>query len=145
MDLNHSSKGSSPPALGEANGSGTLDPGLSARIVGLVASLCRHVLDLGSLAAEEARNLIRQSLVILILSLGLIFAIAVAYLAMIATGISLLIFSHGWGWAAAFGAVSLGHLVLALILIGLGGSPRWLRFSLRNPPNRVEWQQCSRL
>jgi len=126
MDNKNPSGGTSSASL--ADGVEDSPSGISLKIVGLIAALCRHILELGNLAAQEAGHLIRQSLVLLILAVLLFLSIFIAYLAMIATGISLLIFSHGWGWPAAFGAVSLAHVLFAGIIIA------FLRFQTLRPP-----------
>lgn len=91
--------------------------GIPSRISGLLFALLRHLLALTELAAEETRLLIRQSIVSILLLVALVVAVVICYLALLATVISLLTFGLGWEWPAAFGIVTLFHLVLILLLV----------------------------
>jgi hypothetical protein len=91
--------------------------GFSSRLSGLLVALFHHLFSLGELAAEEARIFIRQSVASLILLASLILVIMISYLGLIATVVSLLTLGHGWNWAAAFGVITLFHLLLAGVLL----------------------------
>jgi uncharacterized membrane protein YqjE len=93
-----------------------LPGGIPSRISGLTAALLRHLLALGALAAEETRQLIRQSLAGLLLLISLILSLFLCYLGGMAALISLLALDLHWGWPSSLAASALFHLALAAIL-----------------------------
>ena len=96
-----------------------LPGGIPSRISGLTAGLIRHLLSLVSLAALEGRVFIRQSIAGIILLAALILFAMIAYVALIASGISLLAMYLKWGWPLSFAAAGLLHLALVGILYKL--------------------------
>jgi hypothetical protein len=98
-----------------------LPGGIPSRITGLTAGVLRYTLSLGALAAEEGRLLIRQSVAAILLLTGMVIVAAIAYVALIAAGVSLLAMKLGWGWPVSLAAAGLIHLAL------LGGLYRFLR------------------
>lgn len=93
-----------------------LPGGIPSRISGLTAGLIRHLLSLGSLAALEGRMFIRQSIVGVILLAALLLFAMIAYVALIASAISLLAMFLKWGWPLSLAAAGLLHLALVGIL-----------------------------
>lgn len=96
-----------------------LPGGIPSRVSGLLFALLRHLLALSELAAEETRLLIRQSLLSILLLVALIVTVVIAYLSLLATAISLLTIAGGMGWPAAFGLVTILHLVVAGLIFFL--------------------------
>jgi uncharacterized membrane protein YqjE len=93
-----------------------LPGGIPSRISGLAAGLIRHLLSLGSLAALEGRMFIRQSIAGIILLTALILFAMIAYVALIASAISLLAMFLKWGWPLSLAAAGLLHLAFVGIL-----------------------------
>jgi len=93
-----------------------LPGGIPSRISGLAAGLIRHLLSLGSLAALEGRMFIRQSIAGIILLAALILFAMIAYVALIASAISLLAMFLKWGWPLSLAAAGLLHLAFVGIL-----------------------------
>lgn len=93
-----------------------LPGGLASRITGLAAGLLRHGLTLGALAAAEGRLLLRQSVVLLLLSLAMIVAGVIAYVALIGAVVALLAVKLSWGWPVSLAAAGMIHLALLGIL-----------------------------
>ncbi len=96
-----------------------LPGGIPSRISGLSAGLIRHFLSLGSLAALEGRMFIRQSIAGIILLAALILFAMIAYVALIASAISLLAMFLKWGWPLSLAAAGLLHLAFVGILYKL--------------------------
>jgi hypothetical protein len=93
-----------------------LPGGIPSRVTGLTAGILRYTLSLGALAAEEGRLLIRQSVAAILLLVGMVLVAAIAYVALIAAGISLLAMKLGWGWPVSLSAAGLIHLALLGVL-----------------------------
>ena len=93
-----------------------LPGGIPSRVTGLTAGILRYTLSLGSLAAEEGRLLIRQSVAAILLLVGMVIVAAIAYVALIAAGVSLLAMKLGWGWPVSLSAAGLIHLALLGVL-----------------------------
>lgn len=93
-----------------------LPGGIPSRVTGLTAGILRYTLSLGSLAAEEGRLLIRQSVAAILLLAGMMIVAAIAYVALIAAGVSLLAMKLGWGWPVSLSAAGLIHLALLGVL-----------------------------
>lgn len=70
---------------------------IPSRVTGLTAGILRYTLSLGALAAEEGRLLIRQSVAAILLLVGMVVVAVLAYVALIAAGVSLLAMKLGWG------------------------------------------------
>lgn len=96
-----------------------LPGGIPSRVTGLTAGILRYTLSLGALAAEEGRLLIRQSVAAILLLAGMVLVAAIAYVALIAAGVSLLAMKLGWGWPLSLSAAGLIHLALLGILFRL--------------------------
>jgi len=96
-----------------------LPGGIPSRISGLASGLIRHLLSLGSLAALEGRMFIRQSIAGIILLAALILFAMIAYVALIASAISLLAMFLKWGWPLSLAAAGLLHLAFVGILYKL--------------------------
>ena len=94
-----------------------LPGGIPSRISGITAALLRHFLALAELATEEARLLVRQSLIALILLSALILVLMISYLSLVAAVASLLTLEMGWSWPSALVAISFLHLLLAAGLL----------------------------
>ena len=93
-----------------------LPGGIPYRVTGLTAGILRYTLSLGALAAEEGRLLIRQSVAAILLLVGMMIVAAIAYVALIAAGVSLLAMKLGWGWPVSLSAAGLIHLALLGVL-----------------------------
>lgn len=93
-----------------------LPGGIPSRISGLTAGLIRHLLSLGSLAALEGRMFIRQSIAGIILLAALLLFAMIAYVALIASAISLLAVFLKWGWPLSLASAGLLHLAFVGIL-----------------------------
>jgi hypothetical protein len=93
-----------------------LPGGIPSRVTGLTAGILRYTLSLGALAAEEGRLLIRQSVAAILLLVGMVLVAAIAYVALIAAGVSLLAMKLGWGWPVSLSAAGLIHLALLGVL-----------------------------
>jgi hypothetical protein len=93
-----------------------LPGGIPSRVTGLTAGILRYTLSLGALAAEEGRLLIRQSVAAILLLVGMMIVAAIAYVALIAAGVSLLAMKLGWGWPVSLSAAGLIHLALLGVL-----------------------------
>jgi len=93
-----------------------LPGGIPSRVTGLTAGILRYTLSLGALAAEEGRLLIRQSVAAILLLAGMMIVAAIAYVALIAAGVSLLAMKLGWGWPVSLSAAGLIHLALLGVL-----------------------------
>jgi hypothetical protein len=93
-----------------------LPGGIPFRVTGLTAGILRYTLALGALAAEEGRLLIRQSVAAILLLAGMMIVAAIAYVALIAAGVSLLAMKLGWGWPVSLSAAGLIHLALLGVL-----------------------------
>jgi len=93
-----------------------LPGGIPSRVTGLTAGILRYTLSLGALAAEEGRLLIRQSVAAILLLAGMMIVAAIAYVALIAAGVSLLAMKLGWGWPVSLSAAGLIHLSLLGVL-----------------------------
>ena len=93
-----------------------LSGGIPSRITGLTAGILRYTLSLGALAAEEGRLLIRQSVAAILLLVGIVVVATIAYVALIAAGVSLLAMKLGWGWPVSLSSAGLIHLALLGIL-----------------------------
>ena len=93
--------------------------GIPARFSGLLAALLRHLLALGALAAEETRLLVRQSITSIVLLTALLLSVMIAYLALAAGAVSLLVLRLYWEWPLALGTLSLLHLLLATVLFAV--------------------------
>jgi len=96
-----------------------LPGGIPARISGLTAGLIRHLLSLGSLAALEGRMFIRQSIAGIILLVAMILFAMIAYVALVASAISLLAIFLKWGWPVSLAAAGMFHLAIVGILYKL--------------------------
>ena len=93
-----------------------LPGGIPSRVSGLTVGVVRHLLALGSLAAEEGRLFVRQSIAGLILLMALLLVAMIAYVALIACVVSLLAISLKWGWPVSLAAAAMIHLGLVGIL-----------------------------
>ena len=93
-----------------------LPGGIPSRVTGLTAGILRYTLSLGALAAEEGRLLIRQSVAAILLLASMMIVAAIAYVALIAAGVSLLAMKLGWGWPVSLSAAGLIHLALLGVL-----------------------------
>ncbi len=93
-----------------------LPGGIPSRITGLTAGIIRHLLSLAALAGEEGRLFLRQSIGGLILLLALVLVTMIAYVAILASVISLLAICLKWGWPVSLAAAGLLHIALVGIL-----------------------------
>lgn len=96
-----------------------LPGGIPSRVSGLTIGVVRHLLSLGSLAAEEGRLFVRQSITGLILLMALILVAMIAYVALIACVVTLLAVSLNWGWPVSLAAAAMIHLGLVWILYNI--------------------------
>lgn len=96
-----------------------LPGGIASRLTGLVAGILRHALAIGALAALETRQLIRQSVAILLLAVATLLAALIAYVAILAAIVSLLAVKLSWGWPVSLGAAGLLHLAVLGILFSI--------------------------
>jgi len=96
-----------------------LPGGIPSRVSGLTIGVVRHLLSLGSLAAEEGRLFVRQSITGLILLMALILVAMIAYVALIACVVTLLAVSLNWGWPVSLAAAAMIHLGLVWILYSI--------------------------
>ena len=93
-----------------------LPGGLPSRIAGLTAGILRHAFSIGSLAAEEGRLLIRQSVSAILLAAVMFLVAMIAYVSLVGAVIALLAVKLGWGWPVSLAAAGLLHLALLGIL-----------------------------
>ena len=112
--------------------------GIPARLMGLSGALLQHVLALVSLAGLEARQLLKRSLVSILIFVGVLVFVFIGYVALLATLVSIVIIQFGASLSLTLGGVALFHFMIAVLLIFL------LRRQQNEPAFAITLQEIQR-